>query len=65
MPVRYHGGAIEQEEQEGEADGDDGTGEKKCMKLEMERVDREGPERVIIMRLERDSGLGKLEERQK
>ena len=35
-----------------EADGDNGTGEK-CMKLEMERVDKEGPERVIIMRLER------------
>ena len=34
------------------------------MKLEMERVDREGPERVIIMRLERGSGLGKLEDRQ-
>ena len=47
-PVRDHGGAIEQEEQEGEADGDNGTGEK-CMKLEMERVDREGPERVIII----------------
>ena len=27
-PVRYLGGAIEQEEQEREADGDNGTGEK-------------------------------------
>ncbi len=52
MPVRDHGGAIEQEEQEVEADGDNGTGEK-CMKLEMERVDKEGPERVTLMRLER------------
>ena len=51
-PVRDHSGTIEQEEQEGEADGDNGTGEK-CMKLEMERVDKEGPERVTIMRLER------------
>ena len=40
-PVRCHGGTIEQEEQEGEADGENGTGEK-CMKLEMERVDKEG-----------------------
>ena len=61
-PVRDHGGAIEQEEQEGEADGDNGTGEK-CMKLEMERVDKEGPERVTIMRLERGFCLGKLEDR--
>ena len=61
-PVRDHGGAIEQEEQEEEADGDNGTGGK-CMKLEMERVDKEGPERVIIMRLERGFCLGKLEDR--
>ncbi len=59
-PVRCHG---EQEEQEGEADGDNGTGEK-CMKLEMERVDKEEPERVTIMRLERGFCLGKLEDRQ-
>ena len=39
-PVRDHGGAIGQEEQEEEADGDNGTG-KKCMKLEMGRVDKD------------------------
>ena len=61
-PVRDHGGAIEQEEQEGEADGDNGTGEK-CMKLEIGRVDKEGPERVTLMRLERGFCLGKLEDR--
>jgi hypothetical protein len=61
-PVKDHGGVIEQEEQEAEADGDNGTGEK-CMKLEMERVDKEGPERVTIMRLERGFCLGKLEDR--
>ena len=44
--VGDYGRTIEQEEQEGEADGDNNTGEK-CMKLEMERVD-EGPVRVII-----------------
>jgi hypothetical protein len=62
-PVRDYTGAIEQEEQEGEADGDNGTGEK-CMKLEMERVNKEGPERVVtLMRLERGFRLGKLDDR--
>ena len=62
-PVRDYGGAIEQEEQEVEADGDNGTGEK-CMKLEMERVNKEGPERVVtLMRLERGFRLGKLDDR--
>ncbi len=58
-PVRDHSGTIEQEEQEGEADGDNGTGGK-CIKLEMERVDKEGPERVTIIRL--GFCLGKLED---
>ena len=34
-PVRDHAGAIEQEEQEGEADGDNGAGER-CIKWEID-----------------------------
>jgi hypothetical protein len=35
MPVRDHGEAIEQEEQEGKADGDNGAGEE-CIKWEID-----------------------------
>ena len=34
-PVRDHAGAIEQEEQKGEADGDNGAGEK-CIEWEID-----------------------------
>ncbi len=35
MPVRDHAEAIEQEEQEGKADGDNGAGEE-CIKWEID-----------------------------
>jgi hypothetical protein len=63
-PSRDHGEAIEQEEQEGRADGDNGVGEACINWISMEREDKEGPgRRVTIVRLERGFCLGKLEDR--
>ena len=43
--MRDHAGAIEQEEQEGKADGDNGAGEK-CIKWEIDG--KRIPERVCV-----------------